>query len=229
MPRINASSRLNAARASFLIVAMIVALGASGCGGKIPPTHYYKLNIPPAPVAAQGGGNNTAILMPFRGSKLLTQDKIVYRPNPEEVGFYEYHRWAEDPRTTIAQSMLDHLRGKKTFGRIVMFDGRTMADYIVRGRIDRLEEVDSPDGSDVRVAFRISAEVLSVEGREPLWVGSHAETLQVTTRDVRTVVSTMSDAAAKSVAKLAADINGFVSTHKLSGKSDRGDAGAAGN
>jgi len=228
MPRINASSRLNAARASFLIVAMIVALGASGCGGKIPPTHYYKLNIPPAPVAAQGGGNNTAILMPFRGSKLLTQDKIVYRPNPEEVGFYEYHRWAEGPRTTIAQSMLDHLRGKKTFGRIVMFDGRTTADYIVRGRIDRLEEVDSPDGLDVRVALRISAEVLSVEGREPLWVGSHAETLQVTTRDVRTVVSTMSDAAAKSVAKLAADINGFVSTHKLSGKSDHGDAGAAG-
>jgi len=219
IPRINACSRFNTARAYCLIVAVVVALGASACGGKIPPTHYYKLNIPPAPVAEQAGGNSTAILMPFRGSKLLTQDKIVYRPNPEEVGFYEYHRWAEDPRTTVAQSLLDHLRGNKTFDRIVMFDGRTTADYIVRGRIDRLEEVDGP--GDVKVALRMSAEVLSVVEREPLWVGSHEETLQVTTRDVRTVVSTMSDAATKSVAKLAADINGFVSTHKLPAKSDR--------
>lgn len=225
MPRINASSRFKAARASFLLAALIVALGVSACGGKIPPTHYYKLNIPPAPVATQGDGDNTAILMPFGGSKLLTQDKIVYRPNPEEVGFYEYHRWAEDPRTTVAQSLLDHLRGNKTFDRIVMFDGRTTADYIVRGRIDRLEEIDGPGGTDVKVALRISAEVLSVEEREPLWVGSHEETLQVTTRDVRTVVSTMSDAAAKSVAKLARDINGFVSTHKLSDAPDRDSAG----
>lgn len=221
MPRINASSRFETACTVCVLVALIVVVAASSCGGKIPPTHYYKLNIPPAPVAAQGQGSMTAILMPFRGSKLLTQDKIVYRPNREEVGFYEYHRWAEDPRTTIAQSMLDHLRSKKTFGRIVMFDGRTTADYIVRGRVDRLEEVDAPDGSDVRVALRISAAVLSVEKREPLWDGAHEETVQVTARDVRTVVSTMSDAAAKSVAKLAADIDGFVSTHRLS-SGDRG-------
>ena len=158
--------------------------------------------------------------MPFRGSKLLTQDKIVYRPNREEVGFYEYHRWAEDPRTTIAQSMIDHLRAKKTFGRIVLFDGRTTADYIVRGRIERLEEVDAPDGSEVKVALRMSAEVLSLENREPLWAGSHEETLEVTARNVRSVVSTMSDAAAKSVAKLTADIDAFVSSHRLPDKSD---------
>lgn len=221
MPRINTSSRFHAARACCLIVAVVAALGASACGGKIPPTHYYKLNIPLAPIAAQGGSSSTAILMPFRGSKLLTQDKLVYRPNAEEVGFYEYHRWAEDPRTTVAQSLLDHLRGNKTFDRIVMFDGRTTADYIVRGRIDRLEEVDGPGGSYVKVALRISAEVLSVQEREPLWAGTHEETLEVTTRDVRNVVSTMSAAAAKGVAKLAADINGFVSTHKLPDQSDR--------
>ena len=214
IPRFNVSLQFNSTLTACILAVVIVVLSAFSCGGEIPPTHYYKLNIPPAPLAAQAEGIKTAILMPFRGSKMLTQDKIVYRPNLEEVGFYEYHRWAEDPRTTIAQSLLDHLRSKKTFHRIVMFDGRTTADYLIRGRIERLEEVDSPDGSTVSVALRVSADLLSVANREPLWSGVHEETAGVQIRDVRTVVSRMSAAAAASVAKIAADIDGFVRSHQ---------------
>jgi uncharacterized lipoprotein YmbA len=92
----------------------------AGCGGgKIPKTFYYKLNLPDAPVATgNASGEKTAIVMPFRASEMLIQDKIVYRPNPEEVGFYEYHRWAEDPRTTVTASLMDHLRQKGTFSRL---------------------------------------------------------------------------------------------------------------
>lgn len=214
MPKFNVSLQFKSTRTACVLAAVMVLLSAFSCGGKIPPTHYYKLNIPPAPLTAQGEGSKTAILMPFRGSKLLTQDKIVYRPNREEVGFYEYHRWAEDPRTTIAQSLLDHLRSKNTFHRIVMFDGRTTADYLIRGRIERLEEVDSPDGSTVSVALRVSADLLSVANRAPLWSGVHEETAGGQIRDVRTVVSKMSAAAAASVAKLATDIDGFVRSHQ---------------
>lgn len=229
MPKFNVSPQFRNARTAYFIAAAIVVLSALSCGGEIPPTRYYKLNIPPAPLAAQGAGSKTAILMPFRGSKILTQDKIVYRPNREEVGFYEYHRWAEDPRTTIAQSLLDHLRSKKTFHRIVLFDGRTTADYIIRGRIERLEEVDSPEGSTVSVALRVSADLLSVANREPLWSGAHEETVGVQVRDVRTVVSKMSAAAAASVAKLATDIDGFVRSHQSAAGPSRTDPTGDGN
>ena len=37
---------------------------------------------------------------PFQTTGLLRQDRIVYRPSPVEVGFYEYHRWAERPNDT---------------------------------------------------------------------------------------------------------------------------------
>ena len=33
----------------------------------------------------------------------LCADRIVYRPTPAEVGFYEYHRWAVSPREMIAR------------------------------------------------------------------------------------------------------------------------------
>ena len=229
MSRFNVSPQFRKDRTACVVAAVMVVLSAFSCGGEIPPTHYYKLNIPPAPLAAQGAGSKTAILMPFRGSKMLTQDKIIYRPNGEEVGFYEYHRWAEDPRTTIAQSLLDHLRSNKTFHRIVLFDGRTTADYIIRGRIERLEEVDSPDGSTVSVALRVSADVLSVANREPLWSGAHEETAGVQTRDVRTVVSKMSAAAAASVAKLATDIDGFMRSHQSTAGPSRPDLTGDGN
>ena len=193
----------------------VLLLGASsGCGGKIPPSHYYKLDLPAAPLSSRTEGSATAILMPFRGSKMLAQDKIIYRPSREEVGFYEYHRWAEDPRTTIAQSLLDHLRQNKTFSRIVLFDGRTVADYIIRGRIERLEEIDAADG--VSVALRISAEIVDVAKREPLWHGVREESLGVSVGQVTAVVSRMSEAASAGVAKLAADIDTFVRSGRAS-------------
>ncbi|MDA1314008.1 MAG: ABC-type transport auxiliary lipoprotein family protein [Acidobacteria bacterium] len=222
MSRFNVLFRSALVRSAALATLGTVLIGFSGgCGGKVPLTHYYKLDLPPAPESTRAEGGGTAIVMPFRGSKMLTQDKIIYRPSRQEVGFYEYHRWAEDPRTTLAQSLLDHLRQKKTFSRAVPFDSRTVTDYVIRGQIEQLEEVDSPDG--VSIALRISAELVDVGTRQPLWHGSHEETRKVEVGDVKAIVSKMSEAAGSGVAKLAAEIDAFVRT----GRAAAGSQGAS--
>ena len=78
-------------------------------------THYYKLDLPPAPASSRAEGAATAIVAPFRGSKMLTQDKIIYRPSRQEVGFYEYHRWAEDPANDTRPSFARSLAAKEDF------------------------------------------------------------------------------------------------------------------
>lgn len=34
----------------------------------------------------------------------------MYRTAPEEVGFYEFQRWAADPRQLVTGVVIDHLR-----------------------------------------------------------------------------------------------------------------------
>lgn len=178
------------------------------CGGPVPKTRYYVLDIPaPAPAQAEKLGK-TAMVMRFDAPRMLEQDRIVYRPAKEEVGFYEYHRWAEDPRSVMTRSLLEHLRARGTFGNIVEFDGRTKADYIVRGRIDRLEEVDANGGVTAHVA--LSAELIDAETRKPVWEGQGADSAQVSAGEVSSVVAQMSRAAESSVGKLAAGLDAFL-------------------
>ena len=81
---------------------------------------------------------------------MLIQDRIVYRPAQGEVGFYEYHRWAEDPRDTLTKSLIQHLRSRGAFTNVVLFDGRSKTDYIIRGTLERLEEIDSGGSRGLR-------------------------------------------------------------------------------
>jgi ABC-type uncharacterized transport system auxiliary subunit len=189
-----------------------LALGVfllAGCGGgPIPKTNYYRLHLPQPAMAPAAALPATAVLQTLQASAMLTQDRIVYRPSPEEVGFYEYHRWAEDPRTTITNSLLSHLRQRGTFSQIAHFDGRTRGDYIIRGRIEQLEEIDFGGGVSVRA--QLSLEMIEVESRKPVWQKTAEATSAVSVGEVRDVVAQMSAAVNKSVEELTAGLDAFL-------------------
>ena len=172
---------------------LFVGLGLSACGGKIPLTSYYVLEFPQAPQMQLETGHASVVVMPFRASAMLAQDRIVYRPAPGKVGFYEYHRWAEEPSQTITTAFISRLRALKTFEMVVPFDGRTRVDYILKGRIEKLEEVDF--GSGVKVEVRVAAEMVSSDDRKVIWRGTTEQTGQVTLGEVSAVVIAMSQAA----------------------------------
>jgi uncharacterized lipoprotein YmbA len=192
-------------RGSAFVAILVLA---AACGGKIPPTNYYVLHFPPQQPASAKPLTATAVVMPLRASEMLTQDRIVYRETPEQVGFYEYHRWAEDPRLTITQAIIEQLRQRRTFRQVVLFDGRSKADYIIRGRLDRLEEVDYPEGVSVRV--QLSVKLLDAQEAETLWQGAAEETGKVGVGEVRSVVAEMSAAARSGVEKLASELDTFL-------------------
>jgi ABC-type uncharacterized transport system auxiliary subunit len=197
--------RLQGAGAGRLFaVALALALLAA-CGGKIPPTNYYVLDLP-APVTKPADTlPYTAVVMPFRGSEMVAQDRIVYRESPSHVGFYEYHRWAEDPRTTLLRSLLGQLRATGTFERVVPFEGRTNVDYIIRGSLDQLEEIDYGGGVSVRV--KISAQLVNATTNRVVWNETSEATGNVSTADVSAVVEQMSSAMRSAVGRLVEGIN----------------------
>jgi len=194
-------------------LSMAVGLLA-GCGSeRVPATRYYKLDIPPAPAPAGPSAPISLRIEPFRSANLLRQDRIVYRPSAVEVGFYEYHRWAEPPNDTVTRAMADQLLKRRVFQSIRISEGGERADYVLRGSIDRLQEVDYMGG--VRAQVSISAELEGPVRGQTLWSGSASSESVVTKRDVEGVVAAMGKASQQSIARLMTDVTKFLQVNRL--------------
>lgn len=182
-----------------IFLAVIATAMLSCGGGKIPPTHYYALDLPPAPAPAPAAQAlpHTVVIMPLKTSSMLTQDRIVYRPSREEVGYYEYHRWAEDPRESVMDALVQKVRASGAFRSVVRFDGRTRSDYVLRARIERLEEVDFEGG--VKVYSAVSAELLEASTMRVVWEGSATSNATVGVSNVPEVVRQLSSATNRSL------------------------------
>jgi ABC-type uncharacterized transport system auxiliary subunit len=173
-----------------VLVLMVTLLPAlSGCGRVRYPA-YYTLNLPapPDPPAAENVRTSIAV-REFQSPNYLRQGPIVYRTTPEEIGFYEYHRWAADPRMLVTSAVVDHLRANGQFFMVSMYDGRPNNDYIFSGRLEKLEEVDYEAGVKVEVAM--SAQITKVATGATVWSNAVSETRPVSQRNVSGVVSQM--------------------------------------
>ena len=185
-----------------LMVTLLPAL--SGCGRVRYPA-YYTLNLPapPDPPAAENVRTSIAV-REFQSPNYLRQGPIVYRTTPEEIGFYEYHRWAADPRSLVTSAVVDHLRAGGQFSRVSMYDGRPNNDYVFSGRLEKLEEVDYHAGVKIEVA--ISAQITRVATGTTVWSNAVSETGPVAQRNVPGVVSEMNRTVDVAINKLLSTI-----------------------
>jgi ABC-type uncharacterized transport system auxiliary subunit len=205
-------------RASWVTVAVAMLAGCGSVRG--PATKYYKLEIPPAPAPAGPSVAASLRIEPFQTTSLLRQDRIVYRPSPVEVGFYEYHRWAEPPTDALTKALADQLVRRRVFQSVEISDGGEKSDYVLRGSIDRLQELD--DARAVRVQVSISAELEDPVRQQVIWSGSASSESVVAKGDVQAVVSAMGQASQQSIVRLVTDVAQFVQLNRLAAVSAAG-------
>jgi uncharacterized lipoprotein YmbA len=184
--------------------ACLAALLLTGCGSIRNPT-YYAMNIePPTAPAADVRRSLTAAVRKFGAPEYLRQGRIVYRQTPETIGFYDYHRWATDPSTTVTAAVIDALRSSRLFSIVVPYDGRDQQEYVVNGRLERLDEVDYGEG--VRVEARIQAELVNQRTGETMWTGDVSEASEIETPTVGSVVAAMSVSVSAGIDRLVTDM-----------------------
>jgi len=114
----------------------------------------------------------------------------VYRESPEQLGFYNYDRWAVDPRRAATSAMVSEMRARGAFQSVDLYDGSTTCDWIVSGTLDHLEEVD--EGADVWIEVGLSARLKSTRTGEVLWQGTSTKRVKADKRSVPGVVARMS-------------------------------------
>ena len=124
----------------------------------------------------------------------------MYKTSPEQIGFYDYHRWAVDPREFVTNAVADRLRASGNFTQVKPYDGRPDIDYVLSGRLEKLEEIDYEGGVKVEVA--ISAQMVSLATGGTVWNNSVSEVGAVDKRDVPAIVSEMNRAMSRAIEKL---------------------------
>jgi len=186
--------------ATALALTLVLLPVLAGCGRARFPAHYT-LSLPPAPdPPAKESARTSIAVREFQSPGYLRQGPIVYRPSPEEIGFYEYHRWAEDPRALVTSAVVDHLRASGHFSMVSMYSGRPDLDYIFSGKLEKLEEVDH--GGGVKVEVAMSAQITSVATGATVWSNAVSEVGTVSRRTVPGVVSQMNQTMELAINKL---------------------------
>lgn len=186
--------------AGLLCVGALMSLAA--CGGKVRYPHYYVLNVPaPAPeISRVKPALGSAAVREFSAPRFLRAGPIVYRQSPEQLGFYNYDRWAVDPRSAVTSAFVQTLQARGLFQSVHVFDGRATSDYLVTGRLDQLEEVDK--GHDVFISTSVSAQLLDLKTGDVLWRDVSSETTRLEQRAVPGLVAGMSQATEQAVTHL---------------------------
>src|SRR5215469_12944738 len=121
-------------------------------GGR--PIHYYAINPPIAQSATSTPDGPVLLIGRIATPEALQDGRIRYRSGSNEVGAYEYHRWTERPAAMVQDLLLRTLRASGKYREIQEASTAAAGDYLVRGKLYELEEIDNP-GIRTRVSLRL--------------------------------------------------------------------------
>lgn len=188
-------------------VLAITALSISllGCAGVKYPS-YYALNLPSVPdPPLPKSATSTLAIRQFRCAEYLRGGPIVYRPSPEQIGYYAYHRWAVDPRSAVTNAIVERLRAQGMFADVRIYDGHSDPDYILSGRLEKLEEVD--DAKGIRVEVALSAQLIDTGTGKTVWSNSASYSGAVEKRSINAVVAEMGQTTNRAIQSLLSSLS----------------------
>lgn len=194
------------ARSWWTGLCLLLGLAGLACGSA-PPTNYYTVRIPQPPAAAENGKGQLGVALP-QAEHLLRQDRIVYFTQEHGLNFYHYHRWAEPPAFMVQSALIRRLQSAGMFGDVVPYRAQKGLDYLLRGRLLALEEVDS--GTEVSARFGLQLELVRQEDAQVVWSSGHNCQRPVGTKSVDAVVEALSGCVEEGLTQLTQSLGAAV-------------------
>ena len=216
---------MNRAKLATVVSLTGITVIFTGCGARIHYPNYYVLNLPPpAPQPSQSQPTpGSAAVRQFSAPRFLRAGSIVYRQSPEQLGFYNYNRWAIDPRSAVTSAFLRNVDYLGIFQSVHLFDGGATTDYLITGALDHLEEVDR--GPQVFVNVSIGARLMNVRTGDVVWSDVSSQTSSLKDHEMPALVAGMSQAANQAITRLVSSMQERLSQLQASASPDKKEAG----
>lgn len=105
---------------------------------ELPQDHFYRLNITTSP-SQQRLLDGVVEVERFRADGLISGRPLAYTEGKGHLSQYHYHFWVEPPVDLLQDAMIVFLRKANLARHVVTPELRMEADYLLTGRIKRLE------------------------------------------------------------------------------------------
>jgi ABC-type uncharacterized transport system auxiliary subunit len=200
-------------RGNVFCIALLSAGLLAGCGAAR-PSKYYQLTIPgesaqaadPAPFPV------TLLIGPLRTSHLYREDEIVYSMTGENMGTYEYQRWAEPPVEMLRDILLRELRGSGQYRAVDVLRSNSRGDYILYGRLYDFKEV---SGSALTTRVTMDLELREAKTGSTVWTHYYSHDEPAEGKDIASVVAALDRNAQRGVSEVKSSLTGYFSAHPI--------------
>ena len=190
--------------ALFLLVGLVAACTQP----PVPTDQFYRLQIT-APPSERAQPILDGVL---EVERLLADGITAGRPlvysvsgNASQLREYNYHFWTEPPTVMLQGQLIKYLRSAGMAKTIVTPEMRVRANYILGGKIYRLEKI---VGTNPKVALEIELALREAQTEKLVHLSSYSVEMDAASDSVPAAVAALNDALAGIYAKFVGELNG---------------------
>jgi len=195
----------------FISTASLAAVLLTGCAAAR-PSKYYQLTVPggdATPAAQRSPIGVTLLLGPLRASHLYREDHIVYSSNGENMGTYEYQRWAEPPTEMLVDVLLRDLRASGKYRAVDVLRSNSHGDYILYGRLYDFKEISA---SPMLARVTLDLELRETKTGSTVWTHYYSHDEPVSGKDISAVVAALDRNAQRGMVEVELSLGQYFST-----------------
>jgi ABC-type uncharacterized transport system auxiliary subunit len=191
----------------FVVLVGLVA----GCGAAR-PVKYYQLTVP-----TDAGDVEKADTVPVRlllggmvTSHLYREDRIVYGNGPEQLGTYEYQRWAEPPAEMIQEVLLRELRATGRYRAVHVRRSNVTGDFAIRGRLYDFKEI---EGGAESARVTLEFEMRDLKTGATVWNHYYTHDEPASGKDVPAIVAALDKNVQRGVKEIVGSLDQYFASH----------------
>jgi ABC-type uncharacterized transport system auxiliary subunit len=152
----------------------------------------------------------TLLLGGVATSHLYREDRIVYSNGKEQLGTYEFERWAEPPAEMIQEVLLRQLRASGRYRAVYYRRSNMKGDFTIRGRLYDFKEV---SGSPMSARLTLELEMRDLNTGGTVWTHYYTQDEPVNGKDVSAIVAALDRNVQRAISEVIASLDQYFASH----------------
>ena len=199
------------------LVRVLFVLTILLCGCASTPTpRYYRVYLD-SEVVNDGSFQSyrdSLRVAPFRAAAPLRQDSIVtYQDQSARIEFTPYDVWETSPSQIVRQKLAEAFHASRIFHRVETRPSRPAAEYLIRGRIIRFNQLQTSDGLYGEVGLEV--ELVRQSTGEILWSTVLRAREEARGSDTEAAVIAVSEALRHCILQIIQQVKQTTASHQL--------------
>jgi ABC-type uncharacterized transport system auxiliary subunit len=146
------------------------------------------------------------------GAYIYRDTPIAYRIGTNEIGAYQYSRWAEPPVELVKDKLIRILSASGDYQSVTSLGSNSNGQFVVRGRLYEFAEV---DGASITGLVSMEFELYDRKSGKTLWTHFYSQSEPVQSKDIPAVVTALDTNLDHGLKEVAAGLNQYFSANPV--------------